>query len=183
MKRLPSENVIAGLLARGILTTSPISKGALTIPAPQSALTITTAAAAQRRVPTMLLLRFAMALLAVTVRHRDNKLESLLGWLRQRQCAIRRDGHSVTPEETAKQMDSFLRLRVWFYTAAQRCLFDSLVLAVFLTKQKIPCTFVIGVSTKPFLAHAWLQIGELVLNDTAEHVQMFKAILAIGESG
>jgi hypothetical protein len=59
-------------------------------------------------------------------------------------------------------------------------MFDSLVLAVFLTRHMIPCTFVIGVSVKPFLAHSWVQIGELVLNDTAEHVQTFTPILAIG---
>jgi len=44
----------------------------------------------------------------------------------------------------------------------------------------VPCTFVIGVATKPFLAHSWVQIGEYVLNDTAEHAQDFKPILSIG---
>jgi hypothetical protein len=44
----------------------------------------------------------------------------------------------------------------------------------------VPCTFAIGVATKPFLAHAWVQIGESVLNDTAEHVQDFKPLLSIG---
>jgi hypothetical protein len=39
----------------------------------------------------------------------------------------------------------------------------------------------IGVSTKPFLAHAWVQMSELVLNDTAEHVQTFTPLLAIGK--
>jgi hypothetical protein len=39
----------------------------------------------------------------------------------------------------------------------------------------------IGVSTKPFIAHAWVQSDDRVLNDTTEHVQMFTPILAAGE--
>jgi hypothetical protein len=53
-------------------------------------------------------------------------------------------------------------------------------LTVYLTKAKIPCTFVIGVASRPFLAHSWVQIGDSVLNDTAEHTQNFKTILSIG---
>ena len=79
-----------------------------------------------------------------------------------------------------ERLASFLWLRIWCYTARQRCLFDSLVLTVYLTKAKIPCTFVIGVASKPFLAHSWVQIGDSVLNDTAEHTQNFKTILSIG---
>jgi hypothetical protein len=44
----------------------------------------------------------------------------------------------------------------------------------------VPCTFVIGVATKPFLAHSWVQLGEYVLNDTTERVQDFMPILSIG---
>ena len=78
------------------------------------------------------------------------------------------------------RLASFLWLRTWCYTAQRRCLFDSLVLSVYLTRGMVPCTFVIGVATKPFLAHSWVQIGEHVLNDTAEHTQDFKPILSIG---
>jgi Transglutaminase-like superfamily len=176
-----SEHLIAELLSRGILTTSPTPKRSLTTTTPLAALTITDSAALRERVPIKHIRQFAMAILIVATRHRDKTLPSLLGWLRQRQGSIR-NGHSVTSSDAARLLASFLRLRIWFYTADQRCLFDSLVLAVFLTRQWVPCTFVIGVSTKPFRAHSWLQIRELVLNDTAEHVQTFTPILAIGES-
>jgi hypothetical protein len=83
-------------------------------------------------------------------------------------------------DNTAQQLASFLWLRTWCYTAQRRCLFDSLVLSIYLTRGMVPCTFVIGVANKPFLAHAWVQIGESVLNDTAEHVHNFKPILSIG---
>jgi hypothetical protein len=122
-----------------------------------------------------------MSLLTVSMRHHDDQLALLLGWFSQRQRLIRHDRRSATLGEAQKLLVSFFRLRIWFYTADRHCLFDSLVLAAFLTRKKVPCTLVIGVSTKPFLAHSWVQIGEFVLNDTAEHVQTFTPILAVGE--
>jgi hypothetical protein len=181
-KNAGSDKLIADLLRRGILTTSPTPECLLTAMNPLETLTITGSAAARRQVPIMDIPRFAMALLSTATRHKDKRLASLLDWLRQRQSLIRRHGHSATYDGVMMLLASFFRLRIWFYTADRRCLFDSLVLAVFLTRKNIPCTFVIGVSTKPFLAHSWVQMGAIVLNDTAEHVQTFTPILAIGES-
>ena len=129
------------------------------------------------------LAQFLTALLCVAMRHKDRKLAAQLDWFERRQRSLRTEGSSAISYDVSKLLGSFIRLRIWLYTAERRCLFDSLVLALFLTRQMIPCTFVIGVSTKPFLAHSWVQIGELVLNDTVEHVQMFTPILALGESG
>jgi hypothetical protein len=123
-----------------------------------------------------------MSLLTVSLRHHDDQLALLLGWLSQRQRLICHDRRGATLDDVQKLLVSFFKLRIWFYTADRHCLFDSLVLAVFLTRNGFPCTFVIGVSTKPFLAHSWVQIGDFVLNDTAEHVQTFTPILAVGES-
>jgi len=123
--------------------------------------------------------QFYIALLVVMSCLKRNRLPALLGWLRQRQSSIHR-GNYVTRDEIVERLASFLRLRIWCYTARQRCLFDSLVLTVYLTNAHIPCIFVIGVASKPFLAHSWVQIGGSVLNDTAEHAQTFKTILSIG---
>jgi hypothetical protein len=175
-----SENLIAALLTRGILTTSPTPKRSSAPPTPTAAMTGDSAFT--RSVPPIRHLpQFVMSLLTVSLRHHDKELAELLGWISQRQCLVRRRRHT-TPDSVMKLLASFFRLRIWFYTAHRHCLFDSLVLAVFLTRKTVPCTFVIGVSTKPFLAHSWVQIGTLVLNDTAEHVQTFTPILAIGES-
>jgi hypothetical protein len=176
-----SENLIAHLLARGIVTNSPTPERALTTISAREELSITGSEPAPRRVPVTQVFQFVISLLAVVIRHKDTKLASLLDWLRRRQCSIRRHGPAVTTDEVQKLVASFFRLRIWFYTADRRCLFDSLVLAIFLTQKRIPCTFMIGVSTKPFLAHSWVQAGTFVLNDTAEHVQMFTPILSIGD--
>ncbi|HVZ34530.1 MAG TPA: lasso peptide biosynthesis B2 protein, partial [Polyangiaceae bacterium] len=59
------------------------------------------------------------------------------------------------------------------------CLFDSLVLAEFLRRRGVRATLVIGISTVPFAAHACVQFGDLVLNDTVEKVQGYTPILAV----
>jgi hypothetical protein len=176
-----SEGLISSLVDRGILTTSPTPKRSSTPSTPVAAMTAGSAIERGGR-PVKHLVQFMMSLWTVSLRHRDDQLASLVGLLSQRQHLIRRVQRTATLEDAKKMLVVFLRLRIWFYTADRRCLFDSLVLALFLSRKKIPCTFVIGVSTKPFLAHAWVQIGELVLNDTAEHVQTFTPILAVGES-
>jgi Transglutaminase-like superfamily len=174
-----SDSLIASLISRGILTASPTSRQLSPILNPTMALTIESFAEARPRVSLTHVVQFAVALLVVVLRLRRNRLPDLVDWLRRRQSSIHR-ARSVTRENAARRLASFLWLRTWCYTAQRRCLFDSLILSVYLTKGLIPCTFVIGVATKPFLAHSWVQIGESVLNDTAEHVQDFKPILGLG---
>jgi hypothetical protein len=178
-----SQNLISDLLSRGILTTSQTLERFPLPTSPTAALTIAGSKAAHRRISIKHIPAFVIALITVATRHKDKKLAPLLSWIRQRQRSIRQNGRSATPDDSMRLMMSFLSLRLWFYSADKRCLFDSLVLAVFLTRRMVPCTFAIGVSTKPFLAHSWVQIGEVLLNDTAEHVQTFSPILAVGESG
>ncbi len=76
-------------------------------------------------------------------------------------------------------MHVFLRMRPWIYTAVDACLLDSLVLRDFLRRSGVHSTLVIGINTKPFAAHAWVQYGSQVLNDDAEHVLQFTPIITI----
>jgi Transglutaminase-like superfamily len=174
-----SESLLVDLLARGILTTTPTCRQSPPALNPTTALTLSSSERTRSRIALTHIAQFSIALLVVMSRLRKNRFPALLDWLRQRQSSIH-CGNSVPQEEIVERLASFLRLRIWCYTARQRCLFDSLVLTVYLTKAKIPCTFVIGVASKPFLAHSWVQIGHSVLNDTAEHAQDFKIILSIG---
>jgi hypothetical protein len=174
-----TESLLVDLLSRGVLTTTPTSRQSSPAPNPTTALTVTGSERMRSGIPLTHIAKFFIALLVVMACLKRNRLPALLGRLRQRQSSIHR-GIVVTREEIVERLASFLRLRIWCYTAHQRCLFDSLVLTVYLTSAEIPCTFVIGVASKPFLAHSWVQIGDSVLNDTAEHTQNFKTILNIG---
>jgi transglutaminase superfamily protein len=175
-----SERLIAALLARGTVTTSPVPKrpslpavaGEALAPEVDRAIGLSW----MKHAP-----HLATSLLEVSLRHRDRRLVPLLAWLNYRQRLIHRAGCHPPLEDVRRLLVSFFSLRIWLYTADRHCLFDSLVLSMFLTRKRVPCTFVIGVSTKPFTAHAWVQSADRVLNDTAEHVQMFIPILAAGE--
>jgi hypothetical protein len=174
------ETLIAELLTRGILTKSLTSKQPPPAASPTTALTATTSGLVRRRISLIHVAQFAIAYLLVALRLKRHGLVSLTDWLRRQQSSIDRR-HSVAQPKTVARLTSFFWLRTWCYTARRRCLFDSLVLSVYLTRGMVPCTFVVGVSTKPFLAHAWVQIAGSVLNDTVERVQDFAPILSIGD--
>jgi hypothetical protein len=174
------ESSISDLLRRGILTLTATHPQKTYTQECLGALTLQGDTITLNRVSLRHVAQFLLALLAVTLTY-PHGMRRLLVWLRRRQSEINRARGTAAIRSTAEKLTSFMKLRILCYTARRRCLFDSLVLSVFLTREVIPCTFVIGVSTKPFRAHSWVQIGELVLNDTAEHVQQFKPILAIGE--
>ncbi len=73
----------------------------------------------------------------------------------------------------------FRRLRSIFYTAHNNCILDSLVLRDFLRRNGISSTWVIGVESRPFAAHSWIQYRGIVLNDSLEHVQRYTPILVV----
>ena len=74
---------------------------------------------------------------------------------------------------------AFERLRPLAFTAHDRCLHDSLSLVVFLAFKGLSASWVIGVRTRPFGAHSWVQSGSLVLNDQHEQVRAFRPILVV----
>ncbi len=169
---------IEDLLARGILTSLEPRTSRPSPAIPLTSISTTGCPTALGSMPLDQLFAFIKALLRVLFSGRRNRILPVLGWLDGRQHLI--DSNTANLHTLPTLMSSFRRLRIWFYTAHDRCLFDSLVLSVFLTLRKVPCTFVIGVASKPFLAHAWVQAGDMVLNDTAEHVQEFHPLFGVG---
>lgn len=88
-------------------------------------------------------------------------------------------------EESARNADlgkasaAYLRLRPFVLTAHDRCLHDSLTLIRYLAGEGLFPSWVIGVRTRPFGAHSWVQSGGLVLNDLHENVRAFTPILVV----
>lgn len=73
----------------------------------------------------------------------------------------------------------YLRMRPLVITSHDKCLHDSLTLLRFLAAEKLYPSWVVGVRTRPFAAHSWVQSGDLVLNDTHEYVRGFTPILVV----
>ncbi|CAM4164252.1 lasso peptide biosynthesis B2 protein [Roseateles saccharophilus] len=85
----------------------------------------------------------------------------------------------TNPEHMRAAVASYLRLRPFLFTAHDRCLHDSLTLVRFLATKRLFPRWVIGVRTRPFAAHSWVQSGPIVLNDVYEHARDYTPILVI----
>lgn len=83
------------------------------------------------------------------------------------------------PAQLRHSLRVFDRLRPLAFTARDKCLFDSLALAIFLGRQGLRASWVIGVSIRPFQAHSWIQDRDQVLNDVPENVRRFTPILVV----
>jgi hypothetical protein len=173
------DQLISTLCRRNILTTSASFRPAIQLPPPRLSVSATGCSSLGKSIPTKHKVLFVIALVRVVFMRHKHRLEPIIAWLRDRQATMK---CRQTPDmgQITRLLWSFERIRVWFYTARQHCLFDSLVLSAFLSLARQPCSFVIAVSTKPFLAHSWVQVDEAVLNDTVEHVQLFRPILIVG---
>lgn len=73
----------------------------------------------------------------------------------------------------------YLRMRPLVITSHDKCLHDSLTLVRFLASEHLYPQWVVGVRTRPFAAHSWVQSGPLVLNDVHEYVRGFTPILIV----
>jgi hypothetical protein len=82
-------------------------------------------------------------------------------------------------ERTRELVAAFFRLRVFFFSSRSECLFDSLTLLKFLAHYGIFADWVFGVQARPFAAHCWVQLGDVVLNDTVEHVSGYTPIMLV----
>ncbi len=73
----------------------------------------------------------------------------------------------------------FRRLRPHTFAARDQCLFHALALVRFMASYNVHPTWVIGVRTKPWAAHSWVQHGTLLLDSNPEEVCEYTPILAI----
>ncbi|MBX3628264.1 MAG: lasso peptide biosynthesis B2 protein [Rhizobacter sp.] len=92
-----------------------------------------------------------------------------------------RDPHPPAEAESSSRLDAaisaFHRLRPLLLTARDRCLHDSLTCVSFLAREGIAAHWVIGVKSQPFAAHAWVQMGSMVVNDLHDTVRHYEPIL------
>ena len=86
---------------------------------------------------------------------------------------------SLDAERARKLVEAFARYRVFLFSSKDECLYDSLALLEFLAHYGIYPDWVFGVQTRPFAAHCWVQHGDIVFNDTVEHVRGYTPIMVV----
>ena len=88
--------------------------------------------------------------------------------------------HPAFNESTARQgVSLFYQLRPLLFSAHNACLFDSLVLTLFLRRLGVFPQWVFGIRTGPFAAHCWVQHGHIVLNDSVDNVRSYTPIMLV----
>jgi hypothetical protein len=105
-------------------------------------------------------------------------LESLVAYRSARASnPLPLSGHP-SDEQPAAAAAAFRRLRLWV-PINTCCLLDSIALVRFLARRRLYANIVFGVTGDPFSAHCWVQIGELLLNDTIGNVTAYTPIRTV----
>lgn len=86
------------------------------------------------------------------------------------------DGQSQPTDEVERLVATFERVLPWLPFQGV-CLYRAFLLKQVLRWRGYPCRWVFGVRTWPFLAHCWLQIGDVALDDAAERLVAFSPIM------
>lgn len=81
-------------------------------------------------------------------------------------------------KKTEIMVNTYNILRRFAYTAHDTCVYTSISMRAFLAKSGIHPLIVIGVASRPFKAHCWLQYGDLVFSDIPENVREYTPIFA-----
>lgn len=81
--------------------------------------------------------------------------------------------------QAAALVDVFRRLRPFVFSAEGRCLLHALTLVKFLSSYDFYPEWVIGVATRPWAAHSWVQSGNCLLDSNPEKVCRFTSIMVV----
>lgn len=117
--------------------------------------------------------------LAIALRMRALPLETCVSLIKERKKEVSQLRTSIDMVLLTRLVRAYSRLRPFFFTAKDACLFECLVLGIYLSRQGISPTWVFAVQANPFSAHCWLQHDEIVINDTLENIQGFAPIMSI----
>jgi len=85
------------------------------------------------------------------------------------------DENDRTPERVAEAARTFWRLAPWLPIEGE-CLVRSALLMRFLRRRGLRADWVFGVRLFPFMAHCWVQAGDLCLNDDVERLTAYSPI-------
>lgn len=95
-------------------------------------------------------------------------------------CEMKTTGNDDPSEQhTIELVCLFRRLRPLAFTAKDQCLFHALALVRFLAFYDVFPVWVVGVRTRPWAAHSWVQKGNLLLDANPEHVCEYTPILSV----
>lgn len=166
-----SMSILKELFQKGLLSHSPPEQPTLQpqdVPTPTETIPDDLRYTASVRFRLWLDVTLVLSIVYIWTNLKLNRLDTII---RHIQSLRRRSAFLEQLPDAARLrgiVPHFRRVSLWFYSRRDQCLFDSLVLTRFLYWHKIVPTLVFGVSTKPFAAHAWVQVSDVMLTDAVE---------------
>jgi hypothetical protein len=121
----------------------------------------------------------AMALAHRFIATRDLKrwpLARLLGAIAAGKAGI---GDAAVPLAKAAGVAAAFRQAALILSAHDRCLATSIAVMRRLLAKAVRADLVLGVKLRPFQAHCWVQLGDVVVNDRVDTVGLFTPILIL----
>ena len=179
----PSPETLAAievLRGRGLLTDSvPPGKDATPVAAtiPARELVSESEPSAGRPLGNWFVFFAASALAKIALR--TWPFERVIRRVRRRKAQVDSKATQLDSERARKLVEGFARYRVFLFSSKNECLYDSLALLEYLARYGIYADWVFGVQTRPFAAHCWVQHGDIVFNDTVEHVSGYTPIMVV----
>jgi hypothetical protein len=174
-------SVMQQLTAHGILTTIEADSRVPIQPSVRSDRVLQTTGLTTRslRITYRQIVTFLLSVITVWVLLRLSNLQCLVERLDRRNKELSQRPRGVDEARVRELVAAFRTISSWTYTRFNQCLFDSLVMSIFMQRCNVPVTFIIGVSSRPFAAHAWVQFRDAVLNDSLERIDGFTPIVAV----
>jgi len=174
-----TQQTLTNLLQRGLLTTGKPRESA-----PATVDEVTASLNAEDNAPNAgvgirRLARFLLSAVETSMWLRCRSLQAIAMAVRARRDRLHSPSTPSSIESARSGTAAYERLRPFAFSAHKNCLHDSLALVAFLAAEDTFPRWVIGVKTRPFGAHSWVQMGTTVLNDQHEVVRQFRPILVV----
>ena len=168
------------LLQEGLLTQDETrGKDAAPITLPPPTTTLFTGIRVWPRLGLGHVVNFIRAWLWITLLLRCFPLEYVVRRVQRRKQRASGRAGEFDFELARRLVTLYFRMQPLAFSPIDACLRNSLTLAEFLARYQLYPTWVFGVRMSPFAAHAWLQEGSVVINDSVAHVRAFTPIMAI----
>jgi len=166
---------VEDFIAAGLITTDetngkPIAPSALS--PPLTALSDTRSACG--RVKVSYIFSFFVACITASIRLRRQSIQAIVSGVERR----RRERLTPNPHADVRALvTAFHRLR-HFYPRSYLCLFDSLALLEFLARYNFFPRWIFAVKFDPWVAHCWVQQGDMCLNQEVEDASDYVPIMS-----
>jgi hypothetical protein len=121
---------------------------------------------------------FAAACISAAVSLRFIPFERVVGRVVQRKRRNVASARAFESGRVSELVTIFRVMRSFTFIARNHCLFHALALINFLSSYGYYPTWVIGVNTRPWGAHSWVQHEHYVLDDTPEDIRYYTPILS-----